>query len=71
MIGASALLYALTPWSWWTLFCTVLTPVAAGLLMVGEHLWRYHRHPEFPRVTLRAGFDAYQRSGRSHVESQV
>ena len=69
MIVFSALLYLLAPWSWWTLYCTVLTPIAAGLLMVAEHLWRYHRHPEFPRVSLRAGFEAYQRSGRNDVKT--
>lgn len=69
MIVLSALLYALAPWSWWTLFCTVLTPIMAVALMVGEHFWRYHRHPEFPRVTLRAGFEAYQRSGRSDAKA--
>ena len=69
MMGVSALLYLLAPWSWWTFYCTVLTPIAAGLLMLGEHLWRYRRHPEFPRVSLRAGFDAYQRSGRNDVKT--
>lgn len=64
MVALSALIYVLAPWSVWTLYCTVLTPLAAGVLMVGEHAWRYWRHPEFPRVSLRAGFEAYQRSGR-------
>jgi hypothetical protein len=26
MIGVSLALYALAPWSWWSFFCTVLTP---------------------------------------------
>ena len=68
MVAVSLLLYAATPWSVWTLFCTVLTPVSAVLLMVGEHLWRYHAHPDFPRVTLRAGFEAWQRSGRGSTQ---
>lgn len=63
MVLLSAALYALAPWSWWSLYCTVFTPVSAALLFVAEYLWRYQRHPEFPRVTMRAAFDAYQQSG--------
>ena len=63
MLAVSALLYALAPWPWWTLYCTVFTPLSAAALFVTEYLWRYHRHPEFPKVTMRAAFDAYQRSG--------
>ena len=64
MVLLSAALYALAPWAWWTLYCTVFTPVSAAALFVAEYLWRYQRHPEFPRVTMRAAFDAYQQSGR-------
>jgi uncharacterized membrane protein len=64
MVGVSALIYAIAPWPLWSLFCTVLTPVSAGVLFVAEHFWRYHRHPEFPRVSLQAAFEAYQRSGQ-------
>ncbi|GEM_PF-287305 len=69
MVGVSVLIYVLAPWSLWTLYCTVFTPLAAAVLMVGEHIWRYRRHPEFPRVSLRAGFDAYQRSGRKDTQA--
>lgn len=65
MVGVSLLIYALAPWSWWSLFCNLLTPAAAGVLFVGEHLLRYRRHPEFARVSLRAAFEAYQHSGAS------
>jgi uncharacterized membrane protein len=61
MIAVSLLLYALAPWAWWSFFCTVLTPLAAVAAFVAEHFWRYHRHPEFPRVGMRAAFEAYQR----------
>lgn len=64
MVVLSALLYTLAPWSVWTFFCTVLTPLAAAVLMVGEHIWRYRRHPEFPCVSLRAAVEAYQRPDR-------
>ena len=65
MLVLSALLYALAPWPWWSLFCTVFTPLLAAALFVAEYLWRYQRHPDFPRVTMRAAFDAYQRSGQA------
>ena len=61
----SALLYSLAPWAWWTLYCTVLTPLAAVALFVAEYVWRYRRHPEFPRVSMRAAFEAYQRSAKA------
>lgn len=67
MVGVSALLYATAPWPLWSLFCTVLTPLSALALFVAEHVWRYHRHPEFPRVSMQAAFSAYQRSGKAAV----
>ncbi len=67
MVALSALIYLLAAWSWWSLFCNLFTPLAAALLFVGEHLLRYHRHPEFARVSLRAAFDAYQHSGKTQA----
>jgi len=64
MVLLSALIYLLAPWSWWSVFCNLLTPLAVGALFVGEHLLRYRRHPEFARVSLRAAFEAYQNSGK-------
>jgi uncharacterized membrane protein len=64
MVPVSAGLYLLAPWPWWSFYCTVLTPLSAAALFVAEYLWRYQRHPGFPRVTMRAAFDAYQQSGR-------
>ena len=63
MVVVSALLYGLAPWPWWSIYCTVITPLAALALFVAEYLWRYQRHPEFPRVTMRAAFGAYRASG--------
>ncbi len=60
MVAVSALIYGLAPWEWWSLYCNLLTPLAVGVMFVGEHILRYRRHPEFARVTLRAAFDAYQ-----------
>lgn len=65
MVVVSVVLYALAPWSWWSLFCTLLTPVASGLLFAGEHVLRYRWHPEFPRVSLQAAFQAYQNHSRT------
>ena len=60
MLGVSALIYTLAPWPWWSLYCNVLTPLAAAGLFVGEHLLRYRRHPEFERVSIRAAVNAYR-----------
>jgi uncharacterized membrane protein len=64
MVGVSALLYWLAPWPWWSWFCTVLTPLSAGLMFLGEHALRYRLHPEFPRISPRLAFEAWQRHGR-------
>ena len=60
MVAVSAVLYLLAPWAWWSVFCNLLTPLAAVLFFVVEHLLRYVRHPEFERVSMRAAFRAYQ-----------
>ncbi len=52
MIAFSLALYALTPWAWWSFYCSVLTPLAAAVFFVGEHVLRYRRHPDFERVTM-------------------
>ena len=63
MIVLSLALYLLAPWVWWSFFCGVLTPLAAVLFFVGEHFWRYHRHPEFERVTLARVVQAWRATG--------
>lgn len=47
----SLLLYTLTPWPWWSLYCNVVTPLAVITLFIGEHAWRRLRHPEFEAVS--------------------
>ena len=76
MVLLSLLIYLLTPWPWWSLFCNVLTPLAAALLFVGEHLLRYRRHPEFERVSLRSALAAYRATGAgaeaaSHADAKA
>lgn len=60
MVGISLAVYALAPWSWWSTFGNLVTPVAALALFVGEHTLRYRRHPEFERVTLAQVVRAYR-----------
>lgn len=52
MAALSLAVYGLAPWSAWSLLANVLTPIAMGLLFVGEYLLRYRLHPEFERTTL-------------------
>ena len=60
MIGVSLLIYALTPWAWWSFFCSVLTPLAAIGFFIGEHVLRYRRHPDFERVTMAQAVRAFR-----------
>jgi uncharacterized membrane protein len=69
MVGLSLLIYAMAPWSWWSLYANLLTPLAAGALLVVEHVLRYRRHPEFERVSLRAAIAAYRHSGSDAKEA--
>jgi uncharacterized membrane protein len=64
MIGVSFTLYLLAPWTWWSFYCSVLTPLAAGVFMVVEHVLRYQRHPEFERVSLAQVVQAWRATGR-------
>lgn len=63
MIAVSFTLYALAPWSWWSLFCNLVTPLAAVVLFVGEYLYRWRWHPEFERVSLPQMVQAYRQRG--------
>ncbi len=65
MVAVSAAIYAFAPWAWWSVYCNLLTPLAAVALFVGEHVMRYRRHPDFERVSLRAAFDAYRQANPS------
>ena len=60
MLLLSLSLYAAAPWSWWSLFGNVLTPLALAVFFVGEHLLRRWWHPEFERVTLTMVLRAWQ-----------
>lgn len=60
MVGVSALVYLLAPWTWWSIFCNAVTPLAAVAFFAGEHVLRYRRHPEFDRITMRTALAAYR-----------
>jgi len=65
MIALSFSIYALAPWPWWSLFCNVLTPIAVGVFFVGEHILRYHWHPDFERLSMRGAMQAWRNSRES------
>ena len=52
MVVASVIIYLTRPFSDWSLFANVLSPVMVTLLFVGEHFVRYRLHPEFERTRL-------------------
>lgn len=60
MVVVSVGVYVLAPWPWWSLFCNVLTPLAAVTFFAGEHTVRYWWHPDFERVSLRMALAAYR-----------
>jgi uncharacterized membrane protein len=62
MLGISAALYLLAPWSWWSLFCNLVSPLAVAAVFAAEHVWRRWRHPEFERVSLLRVWQVYRRS---------
>ncbi|MFM2067483.1 MAG: hypothetical protein RLZZ584_2392 [Pseudomonadota bacterium] len=60
MIAVSLAIYLLAPWPWWSLYCNVLTPLAALAMFALEHAWRVLRHPDFERVQIARAIRAYQ-----------
>lgn len=60
MAAGSVAIYLLLPWSVWSVFANLVTPLSAVLFFVIEYQLRYRLHPEFERVTLTAGLRAWQ-----------
>ncbi|MBK9136211.1 MAG: hypothetical protein IPM15_18200 [Betaproteobacteria bacterium] len=60
MVVVSLLLFAAAPWSWWSLFCNVVTPLALLAFFAAEWVWRRLRHPEFERVSPLRLWQAWQ-----------
>jgi len=71
MIVVSLVLYASAPWPWWSLFCNVVTPLAAVALFIGEHAWRRLRHPEFEVVSPTRVWQAYRRARPRQVSRET
>lgn len=46
----SLAIYLTLPFSAWSLFSNLVTPIGVGTLFIGEHLLRYRIHPEFERT---------------------
>ncbi len=68
--AGSVAIYLWLPFSAWSLFANLLTPLGIGTLFIGEYLLRYRLHPEFERtpmiVALRAVFAASADRGTRH-----
>jgi uncharacterized membrane protein len=60
MTAVSLALYAWAPWSWWSLFANLLTPLSLVLMMAGEWRLRYWLHPEFERVPIATAVRAFR-----------
>ena len=65
MAAISLVLFAAAPWSWWSLFANLMTPLAAATLFVGEYLLRFHWHPEFERSSIMQSLSAYRQISAS------
>lgn len=65
MATTSVLIFWLRPWSAWSAFANLVTPLSAVVLFVAEHRLRYVLHPEFERVSLLDGLRAWQRPVRT------
>ena len=63
MVVLSWAIYAFLPFSVWSLFANLLTPLSAGALFIGEHLLRYRIHPEFERTRLIDAVRAFYGTG--------
>lgn len=59
MVLLSLGLYQWAPFSAWSLFANLWTPVSACALFVGEFVLRYRLHPEFERASLADAVRAY------------
>jgi uncharacterized membrane protein len=60
MAALSLALYAWAPWSWWSLFGNVLTPLSLVLFFAIEHALRYRWHPEFERASIAQALAAWR-----------
>lgn len=66
MSALSLAVYLVLPWSAWSLLANVITPLAIGVLLVGEHGVRYRLHPEFERVSFADTLRSFSQRQASH-----
>lgn len=69
MTAASVAVFGLLSWSAWSVFANLVTPMAAVVVFIGEYQLRYRLHPEFERLTLAAGWRAWQEHEARRAES--
>ncbi|WP_439389639.1 hypothetical protein [Ideonella sp. YS5] len=62
MVSTSLALYAWAPWSWWSAFANLATPVALVLMFIAEWRLRYWLHPDFERVPITTAMRAFRQS---------
>ena len=67
MAVLSLLVYALLPWTAWSLLANLLTPLSLVAMFIGEYILRYRWHPEFERVTVQQMLGAF----RQHQDAQA
>jgi uncharacterized membrane protein len=60
MIVVSLVIYTTLSWEVWSVFCNLLTPLAAATFFAAEHVLRYRLHPEFERVSMSRALRAYR-----------
>ncbi|AKJ30466.1 hypothetical protein [Caldimonas brevitalea] len=59
MASLSLLLYCYAPFSAWSVFANLLTPLSLAAMFAGEHVLRYRLHPDFERVGITEAIRAY------------
>jgi uncharacterized membrane protein len=64
MAIVSVALYAAASFAAWNVFATVITPLSAVAMFVGEHKLRYALNPDFERVSMRSAIKAWREPSR-------
>ncbi len=59
-LAVSALLLAFVPLTVWSLFVNLLNAPLLVLMFTGEYLYRIHRYPDHPRVSIAGALRAFE-----------
>ena len=62
-------LYAFASFEAWAIFANLVTPVAVGVMFLGEYLIRFRLHPEFERSSIADAIRAYMHNSRPAAQS--